>query len=95
MIADKLILRKEKISERNNLSVKEREEKSARITEYLLSMEVFHTSDAVLLYKSDADEAKTDAIKTAAAEAGKKVFYPKVLSVKPTPEMEFYLFDDN
>jgi 5-formyltetrahydrofolate cyclo-ligase len=87
---DKKILRKEFLARRSELSLEEREEKSAKIADLVIGLEAFEKSDKVLLYAPIRGEVETEKIYRSARLLSKDVYYPRVQGI----EMEFYLVNE-
>ena len=82
-------LRKEILKRRDDLTSEQRHNKSNKIVQSLVVQKAFLEADIILLFASYKSEVETGHIFHAAREAGKQVYYPKVLG----KEMEFYLVE--
>ena len=71
-------LRKTLREQRNNLS--EKEEKSHRILEHLLSSPQFQKTSVVMLYRSAKGEVNTEELWKKCKDAGKICVFPKCIS---------------
>lgn len=83
---EKKKLRKRILALRDAMPAEEREEKSRRIMETLVSMPVYRETDTVLTYINYRSEVKTTDLVNKALWDGKRVFAPKVSG----ETMEFY-----
>lgn len=83
---EKRKLRKQILALRDAMPIEEREEKSRRITEMLISMPLYKESDALLIYVNYQSETETTDLVNRALADGKRVFAPKVFG----ETMEFY-----
>jgi len=79
-------LRKEILQLRDALNVEERKEKSHLIAEKVIVQNEFIEADKILLFASFKSEVDTCEIFQAAREAGKAVYFPKIIG----KEMKFY-----
>lgn len=79
-------LRKEILQLRNALNVEARKEKSHLIAEKVIAQSEFIETDKILLFASFKSEVDTCEIFQAAREAGKAVYFPKIIG----KEMKFY-----
>lgn len=83
---EKRALRKQILALRDAMLVEEREEKSRRIMEKLVSMPLYDQSDIILAYVNYRSEVNTTDLVNRALADGKRVFAPKVSG----ETMEFY-----
>lgn len=83
-------LRKEILARRDAMSEKERQEKSARISQQVIEQVEFKNANKVLLFSSFKSEVDTQAIFREAKCLNKDIYYPRVIG----KEMEFYLVDE-
>lgn len=84
---DKKELRKRILIQRDELSKKERRDKSISIAQQVIELECFKKCNKVLLYMPIRSEVETQEIHVEAQRLGKKIYYPKVNG----QQMEFYL----
>ena len=85
---DKSDIRKASLAKRDALNNEEIEEKSRRIFEKLMELELYRGAENILVYASMRSEVITDDIILDALANGKKVFCPKVTD-KNAGVMEF------
>ncbi len=85
----KKTLRKEVMAVRNSLTVDYVKKRSRRITESVLSSEVYKASDSVCLYMPINNEVDVSMIIDEVIASGKKVYLPRVVG----DEMDFYYYD--
>lgn len=83
-------LRKAILARRDDLSLKERDEKSAQIVTSVLELEELKNANKILLYASMRSEVQTDDICYKAKLLGKEIYYPRVQG----NEMKFYSVDE-
>lgn len=83
---EKRKLRKRILALRDAMPAKEREEKSRRIMETLVSMPVYRETDTILTYVNYRSEVNTTDLVNKALADGRRVFAPKVSG----ETMEFY-----
>lgn len=79
-------LRKQIKAARDRLTDQEKRQKDVLIAKKILRMQIYRDASEIYLYAAFFREAGTDLIFRAAAEAGKTIYYPKVVGT----EMEFY-----
>ena len=84
-------LRKELLRRRNAMLQQERKEKSARIANKVMALDMFKKSNKVLLYEAIRSEVETELIYREAKKQKKAIYYPRVIGDK----MEFYLVDES
>ena len=84
-------LRKAILARRDDLSLKERDEKSAQIVTSVLELEGLKNANKILLYASMRSEVQTDDICYKAKLLGKEIYYPRVQG----DEMKFYSVDED
>jgi len=83
---EKRKLRKQILALRDAIPIEEREEKSRRITETLISMPLYKEADTILIYVNYQSETGTTDLVNKALADGKRVFAPRVSG----ETMEFY-----
>lgn len=83
---EKKRLRKQILAPRDAMPADEREEKSRRIAEMLVSMPLYDGTDILLTYVNYQSEVDTTDLVNKALADGKRVFAPKVSG----ETMEFY-----
>lgn len=83
-------IRKSILSLREKLTLEERERAAVLLTEKIVGHQWFYSSDIFLSFVSYGSEINTYEILREALKAGKKVYVPKVLAKKDSPEMCFY-----
>ncbi|MCF8720105.1 5-formyltetrahydrofolate cyclo-ligase [Nitrospina gracilis] len=74
----KAVIRKEILAHRRTLDPETLKALSSRIIETALGLDAFHRADTVLVYLSIPGEVETDALVTAALDAGKRVCVPVI-----------------
>ncbi len=89
----KNVIRKRMIEQRNRMSIREIDEKSAVITEQLRSLSQYADAQIVAAYMSYRNEVSTDEFVRGCLRNGKRVVIPKVLQA-PTCRLELYEIRD-
>ncbi len=74
--------RKNALNERNILSVKERDEYSSKIAQYITSTPEFKNAKTIMIYKPTKNEVNLNSIIEISRKQGKKVSYPYCKSVR-------------
>lgn len=87
---NKKYLRKAALTERNQLSLQEREVQSHANTKMLLQDKRYKEADVLLVFASYGSEADTFELFRHALLDGKEVYFPKVISNGDTEKMVFF-----
>lgn len=90
----KALIRKEKLSQRHDLSADECKKKSALICESFLGSSDYENADTILLYKAYNNEVDTDMIFYRAIKDKKTVAYPLSRIVDGEPDLTFFVIND-
>lgn len=87
---DKRTIRRAALAARNGMSGEARKRGSLLLTERILGHQWFYRAEELLCFVSFGSEIDTGEIIAEALRLKKRVYVPKVVSTKETPEMVFY-----